>query len=111
MHSSTHCGGARSRLPCTGCSKVSLQQTNSRELLKEFKLLEKSAKSADDYMKLAREILNTINEYQGYSKEISNKCKLWASDLYNIAGDLIMDETGDQVKSWDCWQLSQKLKD
>lgn len=84
---------------------------SDKELLKEFKLLEKSAKSADDYMKLARELLNTINEYQGYSKEISNKCKLWASDLYYIAGDLIMDETGDQVKSWDCWQLSQKLKD
>ena len=64
-----------------------------------IKLLEKSAKSADDYMKLAREILNTINEYQGYSKEISNKCKLWASDLYNIAGDLIMDELG-QSLNW-----------
>ena len=46
---------------------------SDKELLKEFKLLEKSAKSADDYMKLARELLNTINEYQGYSKEISNK--------------------------------------
>ena len=84
---------------------------SDKDLLIEFKLLEKSAKSSDDYIKLARELLNTINEYQGYSKEISNKCKLWASDLYNIAGDLIMDETGDQVKSWDCWQLSQKLKD
>ena len=84
---------------------------SDKDLLKEFKLLEKSAKSSDDYIKLARELLNTINEYQGYSKEISNKCKLWASDLYNIAGDLIMDETGDQVSSWDCCQLSQKLKD
>ena len=84
---------------------------SDKELLKEFKLLEKSAKSADDYMKLARELLNTINEYQGYSKEISNKCKLWASDLYYMAGDLIMDETGDQIKSWDYWQLSSKLKE
>ena len=39
---------------------------SDKELLKEFKLLEKSAKSADDYMKLARELLNTINEYQGW---------------------------------------------
>ena len=25
-------------------------------------------------------------------------------------GDLIIDETGDQIKSWDYWKLSEKLK-
>ena len=79
-------------------------------IIDEFKKLEKSAKTASDYAKLAREILNTINEYQGYSKEISKECKLWASELYTTAGDLIMDETGDQIKSWEYWKLSGKLK-
>ena len=84
---------------------------SDKDILKKFKLLEESEKTADDYIRLAREILNTINEYQGFSKELSKKCKLWASELYYIAGDLIMDETGDQIKSWEYWQLSSKLKE
>ena len=84
---------------------------SDKGILKEFKISEKSAKTADDYAQLAREMLNTINEYQGYTKETSKKCKLWASELYYIAGDLIMDETGDQIKSWDYWQLSNTLKE
>ena len=84
---------------------------SDKDILEEFKLLEKSTKTAEDYVKLAREILNTINEYQGFSKDISKKCKLWASELYYIAGDLIIDETGDQIKSWEYWQLSAKLKE
>jgi hypothetical protein len=84
---------------------------SDKNILKEFKMLEKSAKTAEDYAQLAREMLNTINEYQGYSKEVSKKCKLWASELYYIAGDLIIDENGDQIKSWDYWQLSNKLKE
>ena len=83
---------------------------SDKDILEEFKLLEKSTKTAEDYVKLAREILNTINEYQGFSKEFSKKCKLWASELYYAAGDLIIDETGDQIKSWDYWKLSEKLK-
>lgn len=81
------------------------------DILEEYELLEKSATTSDDYSKLARKMLNDINEHQGYSKDISKKCKLWASDLYYKAGDLIMDETGDQIKSWEYWQLSSKLKE
>ena len=88
-----------------------INSSKQEEILKKLKLKEESAKTADDYSKLAREILNTINEYQGYSKELSKKSKLWASDLYYIAGDLIIDETGDQIKSWDYWELSAKLKE
>ena len=91
--------------------KAILNSINSeKEVLLEFKKSEKSAKTADDYAKLARKMLNTINEYQGFSKEFSKKCKLWASELYYAAGDLIIDETGDQIKSWDYWKLSEKLK-
>jgi hypothetical protein len=68
-------------------------------IIDKYKKIEKAAKTVGDYAELARKILNTINEYQGFSKEISKKCKLWASELYYIAGDLIMDETGYQVKS------------
>ncbi len=81
------------------------------DIIKGYELMKKSAITSDDYSKLARKILNEINEHQGYSKDISKKCKLWASELYTIAGDLIMDETGDQIKSWDYWQLSSKLKE
>ena len=36
---------------------------SDKDILKKFILLEESAKTADDYVRLAREILNTINEY------------------------------------------------
>ena len=86
---------------------------SDEDIIEAFKISEKSAQTADDYAQLAREILNTINEYQGYSKEASKKSKLWASKLYYIAGDLIMDdtETGDQIKSWEYWQLSSSLEE
>ena len=82
-----------------------------KDIIGKFESLEKSARTSDDYSKLARKMLNDINEHQGYSKDISKKFKLWASELYTTAGDLIMDETGDQIKSWEYWQLSSKLKE
>ena len=84
---------------------------SEKDILNKFKKMETSVKTADDYVKLAREILNTINEYQGFSKELSIQCKQWASKLYYFAGDLEIDETGDQIKSWEYWQLSNKLKE
>ncbi len=86
-------------------------EKSDTDILEKFKISEQSAQTSDDYVKLARKMLNTINENQGYSKEISIRIKLWASNLYYTAGDLIIDETGNQIKSWEYWQLSDKLKE
>ena len=86
-------------------------EKSDTDILEKFKISEQSAQTSDDYVKLARKMLNTINENQGYSKEISTRIKLWASNLYYTAGDLIIDETGNQIKSWEYWQLSDKLKE
>ena len=55
-------------------------------------------------------MLNDINEYQGYSKDISKNVNYGLVTYTTRLVDLTMDETGDQTKSWNTSAIIFKTK-